>query len=454
MRLRPLALTTLATLSLAASGCVARPSTGPTPAAEPLARLEQAVQLAPQSAAALRALGIAYHERGRDAEAREVLARAQGLAPEDGTVALFLGLSAERQGDYAAARAAYTTYVKVGRTKKVRQQLEQRLHALARLEMAAEARVAVAREAELGTAAGPTTTVAVLPFAFHGSDTTLQPLARALSELLAIDLGAVKALTVVERLQMTALLDELALQRSGAVDTASAVRAGRLARAGSLVQGAVTQLDGGSVRADAAVVNVATTGDMGTARESDELDAIFAMEKRLARGVIAALGVRLTAEEQARLAESPTRNLKAFLHFGAGLMAEDGGRLDAAEDHYRHAVRLDPGFGLARQRSAAAASARQGASVSSATVRASLQGSAEGAVVTAAANGETQAATGVGAALTQAVNGVNPSGAAAVSGDGAGSGPASRDAASSTAGTDAVRGGTGRIRIIVRPPQS
>jgi TolB-like protein len=454
MRLRPLALATLASLGLAASGCAGRPGVAPSPAAEPLARLEQAVRLAPQSAAALRALGIAYHERGRDAEAREVLAEAQRLAPDDGTVALFLGLSAERQEDYAAARAAYTTYVKVGRTKKVRQQLEQRLHALARLEMAAEARAAVAREAQLGATAGPATTVAILPFAFHGTDSTLRPLARGLSELLAVDLGAVEALTVVERLQMQALLDELGLQRSGAVDTATAVRTGRLARAGSLVQGAVTQLDGDQVRADAAVVNVSTAAEMGSARESDKLDAVFAMEKRLARSVIAALGVRLTSAEQERLDERPTRNLAAFLAYGSGLLAEDEGDLDAAERHYRDAVRLDPGFGMARQRGMGAASARQGASVSSAEVRASLQGSAEGQVVTAAVNGESATPSGVGAALSQAVNGVNPSGAAAAAADGPGAGPAGRDAASSTAGTDGVRGGTGRIRIIVRPPQS
>ena len=202
MRFLPLA----AALIAATTACIAH-SAAPVLTPEALARLETASRTAPQSAAALRALGVAYYDRGRDAEAREVLTRAQRLVPTDGIVALHLGLAAERQGDLGAARTAYTTYVRVGRTKAVRRQLEARLEALSRLEMAAAAKRAVAREAELAAQPGLPNTVAVLPFAFHGADSTLRPIARGLTELLAVDLSRASALTIVERLQVQALLD-------------------------------------------------------------------------------------------------------------------------------------------------------------------------------------------------------------------------------------------------------
>ncbi|HEU4629808.1 MAG TPA: CsgG/HfaB family protein [Gemmatimonadaceae bacterium] len=444
MRLSRHAAAVLIAATTACAGQTAAPVLTP----EALARLEVASRAASPSAAVLRALGVAYYDRGRDTEARAVLTRAQQLAPTDGVIALHLGLAAERQGDLAAAREAYTTYIRVGRTKRVRRQLEQRLAALARQEMVVAARRAVAREAQLAAQPGSPSTVAVLPFAFHGTDSTLRPIARGLTELLAVDLSRVSALTVVERLQVQALLDELALAGAGRTDSATAVRTGRLVRAGRVVQGAVTQLGGSALRADAAVVDATTAEQLGAARGSEPLDAVFALEKRLALDVLDALGVQLTAAERRELAQRPTRQLAAFLSYSSGLLAEDAGRLDEAERLYREAVRLDPGFSMARSRGASAAAARQGARVTAATVRASLAGSTEGQVVAAARRGA--AAVPASTTLSQAVNGVNPSPAAAVGGADA---APTRDAASSTAGSDAVGAGTGRIHVIIRPPE-
>lgn len=431
---------------LVAAGCATRGHAPATPLpADALARLEAASRAPSPSAAALRALGVAYYQRGRDADARRVLDAARQLAPTDGVVALHLGLAAERQGDLAAAREAYTVYVRVGRTRAVRRQLETRLAALARLELAAAARDAVARERELAAQPGSALTVAVLPFAFHGADSTLRPLARGLTELLVTDLGRVAALTVVERVQVQALLDELALARdTTAVDAGTAARAGRLVRAGRVVQGAVTLLDGDALRADAAIVDAGSAEHVGAARGAEPLDALLALEKALALQILDALGVRLTAAERRAIEERPTRQLAAFLSYSRGLEAEDGGRLELAERHYREATRLDPGFSAARQRGAGASAALRGASVSAASLRTALGGSAEGRVVAAAERGE--AAAPASSSLTSAVNGVNPSAAADMA-------TPARDAASSTAGTDAVGGGVGRVQLIIRPPQ-
>lgn len=439
-------LAALATCALLAGAC-ARPAVdaAPTPVSvDALARLERAADAPSPNAAALRALGVAYYERGRDADARRVLDRAAALAPNDGVVALHRGLAAERQGDAAGARVAYATYVKVGRTRAVRRQLELRLAALAREELADEARKAIVHERTLSATPGDARTVAVLPFAFHGSDTTLRPLARGLTELLVTDLSRAPELTVVERVRVQALLDELTLVRLGRVDSTTAVRTGRLVRAGRVVQGALTQMDAGALRADAAVVDAASAAVVGTVRDGEPLDELFALEQRLALRLLAELGVALTAAQRRELERRPTRDLAAFLSYSHGLLAEDEGRMDDAERHYGEAARLDPAFVAPRAAMTRAAAARQGATVGAATLRASLRGTAEGAVVAAAARGTPAPAPATGT-LGGLVNALNPSAA------GSAAAP-TRDAPSSAAGYDAAGPGTGRIHIVIRPP--
>src|SRR5688500_15574280 len=152
----------LATLLGAAAACA--------PAMPPLARLEAAREAKPRSAAVHRSLGVAYYRVGRLLEARAALAEARRLEPRDGVAALYAGLVAERLGDVAAAREAYSSYLAVGRTSRVRGQLRDRLAALNREELAAATKDAVAREQELAATPGAPTTIAVLPFTFSGAD--------------------------------------------------------------------------------------------------------------------------------------------------------------------------------------------------------------------------------------------------------------------------------------------
>src|SRR6476661_8560868 len=122
---RSLILLLLAGLA-GAGGCM------PHNPASAVTRLEAKRAAHPGAAKTLRALGIAYHDAGRDADAVRVLGRAQQLMPNDGVTALYLGMSAEATGDLATARSAYEGYVRFGRTSRVRAQLRGKLAALAR----------------------------------------------------------------------------------------------------------------------------------------------------------------------------------------------------------------------------------------------------------------------------------------------------------------------------------
>src|SRR5262245_15191733 len=105
-------------------------------------KLEAARTANPNNVAALRGLGVAYFKANRFADARTVLDQARRLNPRDGVSALYAGMAAEQLNDFTNAKAAYNDYLRVGRTRRVRTQIQQRLVILARSEVVAAARAA------------------------------------------------------------------------------------------------------------------------------------------------------------------------------------------------------------------------------------------------------------------------------------------------------------------------
>ena len=76
------------------------------------------------------------------------------------------------------------------------------------------------------------------------------------------------------------------------------MRAGRLLRAGRIVQGSIVQLGESQLRVDAAVLDVPTAEVRGAARGEDALERLFDLEKRIAFGLFDELGVTLTVAER------------------------------------------------------------------------------------------------------------------------------------------------------------
>ena len=448
-----LKLTITALLTAALAAC----ATGRVTNAAAVDRLEQQQVANPTSASVNRALGIAYYQVARYPEARAALETAARLDPKDGTTALYLGFTAEAQNDFPAAKRAYSSYVQFGRTSRVRGQLQSRLAALARKELVADAKAAVAQEATLTGAVGSPQTIAVLPLRFSGADTTLQPLGRGFADMLTTDLARSSQLTLVERSRMQALLDELALQRSTVADAKTSARAGRLVRAGRVVQGSLLQVgsdNGEQLRVDAAVVDVPTTRIRGTAQGADVLDQVFDLEKRVAVDLFRQLGVTLTPAEQTALEQRPTRSLAAFLAYSRGLAEEDAGRYDAAARYFNEATRIDPGFGVAQQRGQQSSAAAAGAQGSAASVEASLKGSTEGKVANAAGQGQITVAegTGLGGTAGNTVDDINASTAGnATSGGSAGA--KTTPPGSTTVSTPQVLGNVGTVVLQIPRPK-
>lgn len=420
---------------------------------DPIARLEAAREANPRNVAALRALGVAYYKANRFADARTVLDQARGLDPRDGVSALYAGLSAEELEDFAGAKAAYNEYLRVGRSRRTRTQIQQRLVALARTEVVAAAKQAVANEATLSQTPGDRRTIAVPPFKFSGPDAeTYAPLERGFAELMITDLSRSSQLTVVERDRMQAIADEIQLGASDRVDQATAVRAGKLIRAGRLVNGSMVQ-GGAQLVIQSNVIDVNTGELAAPVSVTDQLDNLFAMQKELVFQVFTQLGVQLTPAERQLVDRQATTNLNAFLAYSRGLMAADDGRFEDASRYFQEARSLDPGFGAAGARLQAAQAAAAGVQVSAVTIEASLSGN-ENQTVNNAERGQITPASSPTNTLNTVTQNVNPPSVTPIANTGPTTMPEApvRDPASNGTGTDQPAPITGTVTIIIRRP--
>ncbi|MDH3457705.1 MAG: hypothetical protein OER90_12780 [Gemmatimonadota bacterium] len=285
-----------------------------------------------------------------------VTARRGGeLSPRNSLGPLVVGQCLEQAGRYPEAITTYNAFASlypeapgIGAVRG-RVVLAQRAHATS------IARRALAAEDSLSALTPDPETVGVLPLVVAG-DSAYEPLSLGLAEIIRADLALLQRFRTVERLQLQALVNELALSTTDLVDQATAVRVGRLAQAGRLVQGtaAIQRLD--ETRLEASVV--LRSGEVtGPASAEGDFRDLLVLEKELVLGIANALGYQLTVAERQRVLDNGTQRLAAFLAYASGLSAEERGDYRTAALHFAEAVRQDPGFGAAQERHAAAVGA-------------------------------------------------------------------------------------------------
>jgi len=341
-------------LSLALTGCggalAARPAP-PTPAE--IRELEARVTDDPADVDARVGLARVRLLEGRPDDAQPLLDAVLAADPGHRDAGLLLGTLHEQRGEFREADERYRAYLAGSPDPALRADVAGRLERVRRELLLAEARALVAREQELVTSAPTPRTVAVFPFLLQTNDPRLDPLGRAMAELLATDLAQTDRLTVLERMRVQMLLDEIALAGSGLVDPATAARSGRLLGAEQVVQGSLSG-DEAALQLSAAVVGVTSGEPASTVEEQDALERLFAMEKRLALEIYRSLGIELTPAERERVERRHTDSIEALLAFGLGLQAEDFGDFAAARQNFTRAAVLDPAFDAALLKQAAA----------------------------------------------------------------------------------------------------
>ncbi|HEY4306418.1 MAG TPA: tetratricopeptide repeat protein [Gemmatimonadaceae bacterium] len=435
-------LAALAAASLAVSAC----ATTISGSAQDISRLEQQHAGDPQSEPLQRSLGIAYFKANRLPDARTALEKATTMDKNDGVAALYLGMTAEAQNDLPAAEDAYKTYLVVGKTRNVKNQIRDRMESLKLRAIQAQAKAALANES--GAVAGPANTVAVMPFQFTGADTSLRPIERGFAELVTTDLSRVSRLTVLERDRIQSLLDEIQLQQRQGVTAGTGVRAGKMLKVGRMVGGSIQQ-DGFQLRTNAVVTDVATASIGPTAQDSRSEDDIFTMEKNIVLTLLQNMGITPSTAERNAIEQRPTRSLAAFLAFSHGLELEDRGLYAEAAREFDRAVRLDPSFAAAAQKGQEARGAVSGAAVTTASVETALKGTTEGGAAAGGTTTTTTANTQGGA--TAIAEGLNPSMPGTASFGGTTSTSPLADPSAGT-GKDNPTGQTARVTITIKQP--
>lgn len=341
-------LTLLATLLVAA--CAPSFVPGGVPAPREIPALEARLAEQPTDRDNRIRLGAAYVEAERPEDALRILEPLTGDGPD--LVALLVqGSALEGLERFSDARDSYERAIRLARPdqREIRQVAGDRITLVRRRQLEADARAAVAREAELMQVPPSDETLAVFPFIYDGSDPTYSPLGRALSEMVVTDLAAIDRIRVLERARIQFLLDELALSESERVDPATAVRGGRMLGAGQVIQGRVGG-DEAEIQILAGVVPARVGAAVSQVEEADQLQAFFDLQKRLVLSLFETLRIQLTPAERERVLQRPTENLEAILLFGRALEAEDRGDFAEAARLFRAAVEADPGFDEADRR--------------------------------------------------------------------------------------------------------
>jgi TolB-like protein len=272
--------------------------------------------------------------------------------PETFAATVRLGLGYEAAGRYDEALAAYQQAELMKSSRSERKSVEQRILVLTRARLAADARRAIATEQELSATPPAPNTIAVLPWSYFGANVELKPLERGLAHLIVSDLAKVPRFTLLEREQVQALSDELALSAASRLEPATAARSGRLLRAAEVLQGSIRETNAGTIRLDANIVSATTAEIQASGTASDRLTQLFAVEKAVVLELLGRLGVVLSAAEQRAIAERPTADLQAFLAFSQGLEAEDRGNFEQGAQFFQRAAARDPSFRAARDRAA------------------------------------------------------------------------------------------------------
>lgn len=163
-------------------------------------------------------------------------------------------------------------------------------------------RRAAARTAVVsGAAPAGLTAIAVLPFANLSDDPENAYFADGLTDEVTADLSKLKALRVISRTSSMALKDT----------TKDVKTIARELGVRYILEGSVRRA-GRRLRITAQLIDASTDDHLWADKYDGTVEDVFAFQEQLARVIVAALQLRLSPDEDRRLAERPVSNLQAY----------------------------------------------------------------------------------------------------------------------------------------------
>ncbi len=165
---------------------------------------------------------------------------------------------------------------------------------------------------------GPSPLVVVLALRNLSPSGKLDPMESGFADILQANLGALKDVRLVERERLYEVLKEQKLSLSGLVDSATAIKVGKLLGAERLIYGSFVQLNG-TLHLNVRLADTKTTEILATETAHGLLDNFADLIEDTSLCLAADLAIQ-PQENAAELvkAATPTRKLEAAIHFANG----------------------------------------------------------------------------------------------------------------------------------------
>ena len=314
-----------------------------------LAELEATLRLDPANPDVLLELGLIRFQVKQFKEARVALEKTLSVAPGNPKALYYLGMVLEEIGTTDEAISIYANHSQFSFLSEYGRLMEGRYLTLTAENARRQITDLVAQEDKISPGEIVPELVAVYPFEYRGADKTYAPLRMGLAELMKRDLSQVKSVTLVERVRIQAILDELRFGQSKFVDPATAPRVGRLLKAGRIVTGFFDVPEKTSFLLNVAYYDLPKGYLPNPRSKGDALENLFALEKETVFDVLDQMGIVPTPVERQKIAERPTSSLAALLLFSQGMEGEVVGNYELAAQKFSQALQIDPNFTMAAE---------------------------------------------------------------------------------------------------------
>jgi len=302
----------------------------------------------------------------QDAELENAIAAYQS-ADFDGAIAQFADLAGDDVADKQVRKEALQYLGRAYVAKRMEDQARQTIHELLELEpplveldpdvespplmnLYYEVRKEVEGDYAVERADPGLQTLAIIDFnnnSITDDQVQLEPLGRGLAALMISFLSGSTDLKVIERERLQWLLDEMDLQQNQSrVDQETAVRAGKLLGATSVLLGDFMKMNRRSMAMNVRLVKVETGEVLMTDQVRGRPDRFYEMAEELSLKV--AQGINAHLDGTTLGARDDTKSLDAMLSYSDGLALLEQREYRAAYEKFLEALEYDPGYTKAK----------------------------------------------------------------------------------------------------------